>query len=255
MRNALAFLVIIACMVGLPLAGYAGDLNINIGITPPPPPPPEPQVMVDATIDINLPALVFDEPPQVVVVPSGRGYVYMAPNAFGVYFYGGYWYRVYDGHWYRASIYNGPWDYIDSLVVPRIVLGVPPEYIFYMPPGYQRIHYHDLSNNWRTWDKRRHWDKYGWFKNELREETRRARFNRIEREKDIHREMRGDLHRSGPKRDFMGILEKEDKKRDIKRHLEQPDHRDHREPPMPPRKPPRHENNPMKQRPISGDDR
>ena len=142
----------------------SAQVQVNIGIVAPPP-------------------LQFAAPPDVYVVPSGTSYVYMVPNYDGVYFYGGNWYRFYDGYWFVSSNYNGYWEYIEPSMVPQVIFVIPPEYIHYVPSGYYRIHYNDFYGNWRTWDHKRHWDRYDWYKHERRDDIRRERYNRIDRDR------------------------------------------------------------------------
>ena len=135
-------------------------------------------------IDIAIPPpLQFAEPPDVYVVPSGSSYVYMAPDYDGVYFYGGNWYRLYNDRWFRSSRYNGDWGYIETSIVPQVIIVLPPEYIHYVPSGYNRIHYDDFHSNWQSWDQGRHWDSYDWYKHERRDDIRRERYNFIERDR------------------------------------------------------------------------
>ena len=112
-------------------------------------------------------------PPDVVVVPSGTSYVYMVPDVRGLYFYYGYWYLFYEGYWYRSAMYSGPWIYIQTAIVPLVVVNIPLDYIYYIPSGYHRIHYRDLFRNWLTWDHSRYWNKYDWYKNEWQRYTNR----------------------------------------------------------------------------------
>ncbi len=140
------------------------------------------QVQVNINI-VEPPPLQFASPPAVYVIPSGRSYVYMVPDYDGVYFYGGNWYRFYNNHWFRSSHYNQRWDYIETSMVPQVIIVVPPEYIHYVPSGYHRIHYDDLHSNWQSWDERRHWDSYDWYQNERRDDTRRERHNYIQRDR------------------------------------------------------------------------
>jgi hypothetical protein len=122
---------------------------------------------VNVGISIGIPSpLVFAEPPDVVVVPSGSAYVYMVPDTPGLYFYNNFWYRFHGGRWYRSRIYNGSWGYIQTSRVPRFVLDVPPDYYTSLPSGYYRIHYGDLHRHWRSWDRGRHWNRYDWYRHE-----------------------------------------------------------------------------------------
>jgi hypothetical protein len=156
----------------------SSQVQVNIGIVAPPP-------------------LQFAAPPDVYVVPSGTSYVYMVPDYDGVYFYGGHWYRFYNNYWFRSSIYNGYWDYIEPSMVPQVIFVIPPEYIHYVPSGYYRIRYNDFYGNWRTWDQRRHWDRYDWYKHERRDDIRRERYNRIDRDRQqrgvqtLHQQQQG----------------------------------------------------------------
>ena len=137
--------------VGMPFVGTAADVNVNSNV----PPPPAPEAP---------PPLEFSEPPDVVVVPSRTGDVYLVPNTVGVYFYGGYWYRFYGNNSFRASLYSGPWVTIGMPLVPTAVVVIPPDYILALPPGYHRIPYSGFYSNWRDWGLRRHWQSYDWYK-------------------------------------------------------------------------------------------
>ncbi len=122
---------------------------------------------VNVGISIGVPPpLVFEGPPDVVVVPSGSAYVYMVPDFPGLYFYNNFWFRFYDGRWYRSRMYNGSWVRVKRSLVPRFVLDVPPDYYDSLPPGYHRIPYGDLRRNWRAWDRGHHWNRYDWFMEE-----------------------------------------------------------------------------------------
>jgi hypothetical protein len=156
----------------------SAQVQVNIGIVAPPP-------------------LQFAAPPDIYVVPSGTSYVYMVPDYDGVYFYGGNWYRFYNNYWFRSSHYNGGWDYIEPSMVPQVIFVIPPEYIHYVPSGYYRIHYNDFYSNWQTWDHKRHWDRYDWYKHERRDDIRRERYNRIDRDRQqrgvqtLHQQQQG----------------------------------------------------------------
>jgi len=152
MKRIVLLMVCLFFVVSTPLIGEA-RVNVNIGIA--------------------LPPLAFAGPPDVVVVP-GAAYVYMVPDVLGLYFYGGFWYRIHEGRWYRSNLYSGPWNYVGRSRVPRDIMNIPPNYYTHFPPGYHRIPYGDLHRNWRTWDNRRHWDRYDWYKHEYREHGRRS---------------------------------------------------------------------------------
>jgi hypothetical protein len=193
-------------LIFMPIGGSVGDLGFVKEVSaqttrfdsPPPyeeeadtPPPPEEYEDIEREFD-EPPPVEFEEAPDVVVVPSGTSYIYMVPDTPGFYFYNGNWYRNYRGAWFRSRSYDGPWGFVDASFVPRVVVDVPLEYVFFLPANYHRIHYRDLHRSWRSWDQGRHWNRQAWFKHELRDDIRRERFSRIraEREKSHHTEYR-----------------------------------------------------------------
>ena len=153
------------------------------------------QVQVNVNIVAPTP-LQFAAPPDVYVIPSGISYVYMVPNYDGLYFYNGYWYRFYNGYWFRSYIYNGYWEYMDLPMVPQCIIAIPPEYIYYVPSGYYHIHYNDFHRNWRTWDEDHHWNRYDWYKHEMRDDVRRERYSHIERDRQ-QRGIQAPQHQQG----------------------------------------------------------
>jgi len=183
----------------------AGEYKAPLADQPPPPklgetavaeapfPPPSktspvqplPPKLGEATVaEAPPPApLGFATPPDVVVVPSGENYVYMVPNTFGVYFFGGFWYRYHSGYWFRTNAYNAPWVPISAAVVPRVIMNVPPEYVYSLPPNYYRIHYNDFYRHWLEWDRSHYWHRYDWYRNEMRADVVRERHRYIERER------------------------------------------------------------------------
>ncbi len=141
-RAGLLFSAILTlALVFYPTLGVA-EVNVNIGIGLPAPP-----------------RLVISAPPPVVVIPET--YVYFAPDLeVDLFFYHDHWYRPYRGRWYRATAYNGPWVFVDTVRVPRVLVHLPPNHR-HLPPGHERISYQHLKKNWRNWERDRHWDKHG----------------------------------------------------------------------------------------------
>ena len=140
--------IMILFFISCPRAGVA-EVNINIGVNVGPPPP-----------------VVIPAPPPVIVIPGT--YVYFAPDIqVDILFYHGYWYRPYEGRWYQATVYNGPWVYVEPARVPGVLLHLPSGY-HHVPPGHQRIPYGQLKKNWKTWEKERHWGNGG--KHEVKKE-------------------------------------------------------------------------------------
>lgn len=138
----------------------SADLQVSIGIGVPPP-------------------LPFAVPPEVVVVPSGIGYVYMVPGIVGLYFYQGYWYRYHGGYWYRAVSFSDPWAPVAIALVPAPVVVIPPDYILDMPPAYYRIRYDAFHRSWRDWDRGRYWHGQPWYREHERRHWAGQEFHRL----------------------------------------------------------------------------
>jgi hypothetical protein len=149
MKQGVFLVAFLFFVVSMPLLSTAGDVSINIGVA--------------------LPPLEFAESPDVVVVPSGESYVYIVPDTPGIYFYDGYWYRTYGDRRYRSTIYRGPWTYISTYRIPRVIIDVRPDYYRHLPFGYHRIHSDDLQRRRRSWNRDRYWNRYDWYKHEVRE--------------------------------------------------------------------------------------
>lgn len=118
-------------------------------------------------ISINLrvgdpyrgPRLVFEDEPDVVVVPGTRVY-YVRDYDYDLYRYGSYWYYNYDDGWYRARRYNGPFVYVGYRSVPRAVAYVPVRYRRHWrePQGHGYGHYKE-DRSWHG-DERGHGHGY-----------------------------------------------------------------------------------------------
>lgn len=119
----------------------------------------------DVSVDLHIgapyhgPRLVFEDEPDVVVVPGTRVY-YVRDYDYDLYRYGSYWYYNYDGGWYRARRYNGPFTYVGYRAVPHAVSYVPVRYRRHWrdadAPGHAYGHYKDDRGrgNDRGWDDR-----------------------------------------------------------------------------------------------------
>ena len=110
-------------------------------------------------------AQVPPAPPDLYVIPGTYVY-YVADADTDTFFYQGYWYRPHGGRWYRAPEYNGPWTFIIINQVPPVLRNIPPTYRRVSPPT-GRLSYSDVRNNWRTWERDRHWDRHDERKREL----------------------------------------------------------------------------------------
>jgi hypothetical protein len=94
-----------------------------------------PAFAADVHIGINIvpPAIAFDAPPRLVIVP-GVPHVQYAPDVSVNYFTYGSDYYTYDGgHWFVAHEERGPWTYVERRYVPAPVLHVPTRY-YRVPP-------------------------------------------------------------------------------------------------------------------------
>jgi hypothetical protein len=171
--------------VALASGGTTTEGSFNVPVAPPPLPgaaPADGQSTAAAAT------------PDVVVVPSGNEYVYMAPNTTGIYFYNGFWYRSFEGFWFRSMAYGRRWGTLSLAAVPQAVMNVPPEYPRYLPHGYERIHYNDLQMKWHDWARNREWNRHEWFKNELRRDVAQERLAQIKRERDARQVNREHYH-------------------------------------------------------------
>ena len=174
-----------------PPSPESGEAAVAEAPLPPPseaspvePPSPESGEAAVAEAPSSPPPLGFATPPDVVVVPSGENYVYMVPNTFGVYFFGGFWYRYHSGYWFRASAYNAPWVPLAARAIPPVIINVPPEYVYSLPPNYYHIHYNEFYRSWRDWDRNHSWHRYDWYKHEMRPDVVRERHHYVERERE-----------------------------------------------------------------------
>jgi hypothetical protein len=142
MKTLLSGTVLAALLTVAPIQSMAG-VTVSFGISLPPP-------------------IAFVAPPEVVVIPET--YVYAAPDVdVNLFFYDGFWWRLWEGRWYRSSYYNSGWSYYEG--VPDFYALVPHnwriEYREHLwnghPWTYQRVTYHDLRRGWRDWEKNDHW--------------------------------------------------------------------------------------------------
>jgi len=120
---------------------------------------------VDVGVSISLPPLiVFASPPEVVVIPET--YVYVVPDVdVDIFFYDGWWWRLWEGRWYRSRRYDAGWGYYRRVpsFYGRVPSGWRNDYREHRWGGhqwnYQRIPHQQLQQNWSTWKKSNHWEK------------------------------------------------------------------------------------------------
>jgi hypothetical protein len=122
---------------------------------------------VDIRVSFPLPPpIVFVAPPELIVLPET--YVYVDPDIDAdLFFWSGWWWRLWEGRWYRSHYYDQDWGYYQS--VPSFYVGIPSgwrnDYREHRwggrPWNYQRIPHQQLRQNWVSWQKNRYWEKQG----------------------------------------------------------------------------------------------
>jgi len=136
--------LLLALVIAAPLPATAG-VNVDIRIALPPP-------------------IVFDAPPELIVLPET--YVYVVPDAdVEIFFYSGWWWRPWEGRWYRSRSYSSGWGHYRS--VPAFYTEIPAGWRNYYRErrwgehqwNYQRIPHRQVQQNWRGWEKNKHWEK------------------------------------------------------------------------------------------------
>src|SRR5512143_1456009 len=138
--------LLLALAIIVPIPAMA-EVNIGIGISLPPP-------------------IVFEAPPELIVLPDT--YVYVVPDIdVDIFFWNGWWWRLWEGRWYRSHYYNRGWGYYNT--VPSFYFDVDPGWRGYYRDhnwyghrwDYERIPSQRLQQNWRGWKSDRHWERQG----------------------------------------------------------------------------------------------
>jgi len=122
--------------------------------------------MAQISININIPLpppIPFAAPPEVIVMPETDG-VYVAPDVdVDLFFWNGFWWRLWEGRWYRSAYYDRDWVYYDA--VPIFYFNIDPHWRTYYHNhswygynwNYERIPYERLHQNWKSWQERKSW--------------------------------------------------------------------------------------------------
>ncbi len=120
---------------------------------------------VDIRINIPLPPpLLFPAPPEVIVIPGT--YVYAIPDIDDeIFFWDGWWWRLWEGRWYRSRYYDRGWVYYRY--IPYFYYDIDFAWRKYYRDRvwhghrweYQRIPYQHLQKNWRVWQNNRYWER------------------------------------------------------------------------------------------------
>lgn len=123
------------------------------------------QAQVSINIGIALPpAIWFERPPRMVVLPQTD--IYVTPDVSAdIFFVDGWWWRPWHGRWYRSHEYNRGWQHYDR--VPSFYRHVPrgwrKDYVERRWHGYrwdaQPIRQRDLQKHWQEWKRDRYREK------------------------------------------------------------------------------------------------
>ena len=147
MKKMLLGMVFLLLVIAGPIPAMA-QVSISVGISLPPP-------------------IVFPAPPAVVVLPDTDD-VYVVPDIdVEIFFWNGFWWRLWEGRWYRSRYYDRSWAYFDS--VPVFYYEIDPGWrVYYREHNwhghrwyYKRIPNRQLQRNWRGWHTNRYWERQG----------------------------------------------------------------------------------------------
>ena len=112
----------------------------------------------------------FREVPRRVIIESSTDTpdVYAIPDSDAdLFFWNGWWWRLWEGRWYRSHYYDRAWGYYNN--VPSFYFDVDPGWRGYYRDhnwyghrwDYERIPNQQLRQNWKSWQNDRHWEKQG----------------------------------------------------------------------------------------------
>lgn len=147
MNKLLLGTIFLALAIVVPIPTMA-EVNIGIGISLPPP-------------------VVFEAPPAVIVLPDTDD-VYVVPDVdVDIFFWNGWWWRLWEGRWYRSHYYDRSWGYYNN--VPSFYFDVDPGWRGYYRShdwhghrwNYERIPDRQLRQNWKSWHSNRRWERQG----------------------------------------------------------------------------------------------
>jgi hypothetical protein len=172
-------LFVLAAVVPVPAMA---QVSVNIGIALPPP-------------------VTFAAPPDVIILPDTYD-VYVVPGInIDLFFWNGWWWRLWEGRWYRSHYYDRGWGYYNH--VPRFYYDVDPGWRRYYRDrdwhgyrwNYKPIPYRGLQKNWRSWRSNQHWERqrtwdvqrYHPRPQQQRQELRRQREEQYHRRPEVQR--------------------------------------------------------------------
>jgi hypothetical protein len=143
MKKLLFGTILLAAAIALPISAMAGvDIHVSFPLPPP---------------------IIFPAPPEVIVIPDTND-VYVVPDIdVDMFFWNGWWWRLWEGRWYRSRYYNRGWGYYNN--VPSFYFDVDPGWRGYYRDhnwyghrwNYERIPNRRLQQNWNSWHNNRYW--------------------------------------------------------------------------------------------------
>ena len=122
--------------------------------------------MAQISVNINIPLpppITFAAPPEVIAMPEAAG-VYVAPEVdVDLFFWNGFWWRLWEGRWFRSAYYDRGWGFYNQ--VPSFYFEVDPHWREYYRShnwaghawNYEGIPYQRFQQNWRSWQAKRMW--------------------------------------------------------------------------------------------------
>lgn len=210
MKKFLLGIILLAFAMIFPVPAMAG-VDISIGISLPPP-------------------VVFAAPPEVIVLPDTPD-VYVVPDIdVDLFFWNGWWWRLWEGRWYRSHYYNRGWAYYDY--VPNFYFDVDPGWRGYYrerdwhghPWNYQRIPDQRLERNWKSWHNNRYWEKRAsWGVQDYRPRPKQERQElRQERQRQYNQMPEVQRHKQQRQEQPKRYQQRQDQSRQYQQKQEQP---------------------------------
>lgn len=78
-------------------------------------------VDVGINVNIGVPAIVIESPPEFLLIPSLGLHVSIGAP-YDLFYLDGFYYQFHNNRWYRSDHYRGPWGYVDRRYLPRRML-------------------------------------------------------------------------------------------------------------------------------------
>ena len=112
---------------------------------------------VNVNINVGIPVIRVSSDPVMTVIPGTYIY-FISESSEDIFFYQGFWWRLHKKRWHRADGFNGPWIFVKSGRVPPGLFKLPAGWRK-LPPGHPMVKHSQVKNNWKQWEKEKHWDK------------------------------------------------------------------------------------------------